>query len=111
MDCADRIAVLAAERTLEPVRALAEPGAPTAATARARLTSRRVAVTVRRLLPGGPDRPPAYSWELREVDPGGAPTPGGLDLASLPSAAARDPEDAYWTALEAAQVRVESVPA
>jgi len=111
MDCADRIAVLAAERTLEPVRALAQPGAPTAATVRARLTSRALAVTIRRCSPGGPDRAPAYAWELREVDSDGAATSGGLDLASRPSAAARDPEDAYWAALEAAQARVESVSA
>jgi len=111
MDCADRIAVVAAERTLEPVRALAEPGAPASATVRARLSSRRLEVTIRRRSLPGPDRPATYAWALREVDPDGAASPGGLELASRPSVVARDPEDAYWAALEAAQLLDESVPA
>ena len=112
MDCADRIAVLAAERTLAPVRALAQPGAPAAVTVPARLARRRLEVTIRRSSVAAPDRPPAYGWEVREVGVGGAATPGGLALLSRPSAAAAgDPEDAYWTALEAVQASVDSVPA
>ncbi|CAA9517773.1 MAG: hypothetical protein AVDCRST_MAG45-2305 [uncultured Solirubrobacterales bacterium] len=104
MDCADRIAVLASERTLEPVRALAQPGAPAAATVRARLERRRLDVTIRRSAPDG-ERLPAYGWEIREVEAGGRPTPRGLELRCPPSSAEAtdDPEDAYWVALEAAQ--------
>jgi hypothetical protein len=111
VDCADRIAVLAAERTLAPVRALAQTGAPAAATVPARLARRRLEVTIRRWSVGGPERPPAYGWEVREVGVDGAATPGGLELPSRPSATAGDPEDAYWTALEAAQASVDSAPA
>ncbi len=111
MDCADRIAVLAAERTLAPVRALAQPGAPAAVTVPARLARHRLEVTVRRSSVVTPDRPPAYGWEVREVGVDGAATPGGLELLSRPSAAAGDPEDAYWTALATVQASVDSVPA
>ena len=111
MDCADRIAVQASERTLEPVRALAQPGAPAAATVRARVERRRLDVTVRRSPVEG-ERPAAYGWEIREVESDGRAKPGGLELRCPPSSteAAREPEDAYWVALEAAQASV-AVPA
>ena len=110
MDCADRIAVLASERTLEPVRALGEPGAPAAVTVRARLERRRLDVTVRRV---EGERPAAYWWEIREVGPDGRAKPGGLELRCPPSSdeAARDPEDAYWFALEAVRAGLAAVSA
>jgi hypothetical protein len=111
MDCADRIAVLATERTLEPIRRLAQPDAPGDVTVRARMARRRLDVTIRKVWPRDPDRSPAYGWEVCEVGADGARKPAGLDLHSRPSAGdgGADPEDAYWIALEAARAAVDSI--
>ena len=113
MDCADRIAVLATERTLEPVRRLARPDAPGEATVRALVAGRRLEVTVRKVGPRDPDRSPAYGWEVREVEADGSRKPDGLELPSPPGAgdAGADPEDAYWIALDAARAAVASIRA
>lgn len=107
MDCADRIAVMATERTLEPVRGLARPDGPGAVTVRVPAAGRRLDVTIRRAPPGGPDGRPVYGWEVREVEADGAGIPAGLHLHSRPRVdSATDPEDAYWSALEAARAAV-----
>ena len=113
MDCADRIAVLATERTLEPVRRLARPDAPGEVTVRALVAGRRLEVTVRKVWPRGPDRSPAYGWEVREVEAGGAGKPDGLELHGPPGVgeAGADPEDAYWSALDAARAALASIRA
>jgi hypothetical protein len=67
-------------------------------------------VTIRRS-PIEAERPPAYGWEVREVEADGRSTPDGLELGCRPSSAeaVRDPEDAYWVALEAVQAGVAAV--
>ncbi|MBA3421915.1 MAG: hypothetical protein H0U12_08500 [Thermoleophilaceae bacterium] len=109
MDCADRIAVLTTERTLEPVRGLARPDAPGGVTVRALVATCRLDVTIHKLRPRDSDRSPAYGWEVHELEADGASKPDGLDLHSPPSAGDADPEDAYWSALEAARAAVDSI--
>ena len=109
MDCADRIAVLATERALEPIRGIARPDGPRSTTVRVLVARRRLDVTVRNAPPRDPDRSPSYGWEVCEVEADGAVTPAGLHLDSRwPSFdSGADPEDAYWLALEAARAAVE----
>lgn len=111
MDCADRIAVLATERTLEPIRRLERTDAPGGVTVRARVARCRLDVTIRKLSPRDPGRSPPYAWEVCEVEADGARRSAGLDLHSRPSAGdgGADPEDAYWIALEAARAAVDSM--
>ncbi len=113
MDCADRIAVLATEGTLERLRGLARPDAPGGVTVRALVARRRLDVTIRKVWPRDRERSPAYRWAVQEVETDGAPEPDGLDLHSRTSAddTGADPEDAYWIALEAARAAVDSVRA
>ena len=111
LDCADRIAVLATERTLESVRGLARLDEPGGVTVRVLVARRRLDVTIRKEWPREPNRSPAYGWEVGEVEADGARTPGGLDLHSGPCAvdAGAGPEDAYWSALEAVRAAVDSI--
>ncbi len=113
LDCADRIAVLATERTLESVRGLDRLDEPGEVTVRALVARRRLDVTIRKEWPREPNRSPAYGWEVCEVEADGARKPGGLDLHSGPYAldAGAGPEDAYWSALEAARAAVDSIRA
>ena len=113
MDCADRIAVLATERTLEPVRRLARRDASAGVTVRALVAGRRLDVTVRKVWPRGPDRSPAYGWEVREVEADGTGRPDGLELHGPPGAgeAGADPEDAYWVALDSVRAAIASTRA
>ena len=113
LDCADRIAVLATERTLESVRGLARLDEPGGVTVRALVARRRLEVTVRKAWPRQPDRSPAYGWEVCEVEADGTRKPGGLARHSGPCAvdAEAGPEDAYWSALVAARAAVDSVRA
>lgn len=113
MECADRIAVLATERTLEPVRALEGVEAPCAVTVRALLARRRFDVTIRKSWPRGPGHPPTYDWEALEVDTDGAPKPDEPELHSSDPQAERagDPEGAYWLALEAVRRALDGTPA
>lgn len=110
MDCADRIAVLSTERTLEPVRELARSDAPGGVTVRAHVAGRRLDVTIRKAWLRDPTRSPSYGWEVHEVEADGADTPHGVDLHSRPSTgdSGADPEEAYWSALEAARAAVDA---
>jgi hypothetical protein len=114
VECADRIATMATERTLEPVRSMARYDALCAVTMRARLGDRRFEITIRKAWPEGSERPPAYRWEVREV--GGDGRPGSDEEATrvdadLPQEHSAEPEDAYWIALEAAQRVIDSARA
>lgn len=84
MDCADRIGVQLAEANLRPVHALRDAATGATATLAASEAGRRCRVRIRKA------GPRAYAWEVE----GGAPGRGIAD----------DPEDAYWTALEALAV-------
>jgi hypothetical protein len=108
VDCADRITVQATEQALEPVRMMAGLSLLSAVTVRELAARRRFDVTVRKRWPGGSRQPPAYRWEVREVEESGAARSGGLELSSSPAAddALADPGEAYWSALEAIQVSV-----
>jgi hypothetical protein len=114
VECADRIATMATERTLEPVRSMARYDALSAVAVRARLGGRRFEITIRKAWPEGSERPPAYRWEVREV--GGDGRPGSdeevirVDADSAEKHSA-EPEGAYWIALEAAQRALESARA
>jgi len=69
---------------------------------------RRFHVTVRKRWPDGFRQPPAYGWEVREVEESGAERSGGLVLSSsaVADGAFIDAEHAYWSAVEAVQVSV-----
>ena len=110
MDCADRIAVLATERTLEPVRGLAGSDVPARVTVRALVAGRRLDVTIRKVWAPDSDRSPGYGWQVHEVEADGADRRDGLHLHGRPCADdfGADPEDAYWIALEAARAAVDS---
>ena len=97
-DCSDRIAELTVERTLEPLRAMRAAAAVSAITVRVHSMKRRFELSVRRQWPRGTDAPPAFAWELAEVEVDGTPA-GGVRLEG--SEAVADPEEAYWIALEA----------
>jgi hypothetical protein len=113
MDCADRITVQATEQTLEPIRMMARLAALSAVTVRELAARRRFDVTVRKRWPDGPRQPPAYGWDVREVEESGAARSAGLELSSSAGAAEAfgDPEDAYWSAVEAIQASVAATPA
>jgi hypothetical protein len=114
VECADRIATMATERTLEPVRSMARYDALCAVTVRARLGGRRFEITIRKAWPEGGERAPAYFWEVCEV--GGDDRPGSdeeilrVDADSAEEHPAK-PEDAYWIALEAVQRALDSARA
>jgi hypothetical protein len=104
VDCADRITVQATEQTLDPVRMMAGLSVLSAVTVRELAARRRFDVTVRKRWPDGSREPPAYAWEVREVEESGEARPGGLELtSSAGDDAFADAEDAYWSAVEAIQ--------
>lgn len=110
MECADRIATMATERTLEPVRAMERYDALCAVTVRARLAERRFEITIRKAAAPDGEAPTAYGWEVLEVSVDDAAESEGpfLERFGAPEERASDPEDAYWIALEAAQSAVDS---
>jgi hypothetical protein len=107
VDCADRITVQATEQALEPVRMMAGLPSLSAVTVRELAARRRFDVTVRKRWPDGFRQPPTYGWEVLEVEESGAARSSGLELSGSPADdALADPEDAYWSAVEAIQANV-----
>lgn len=101
MDCADRISVMTEERTIEPIRLMAEYRSLSEAAVRVAAAGRRWDVVVRRRTSSdGPDR---YAWRALELDEAGERRPGGreIDGADGSDALVEDPEAAYWCAIEA----------
>jgi hypothetical protein len=113
VDCVDRITTRVTEQTLEPIRMLVGLPVVSSVTVRTAWMRRRFELTVRKGWPEGAEQPPAYGWELREIEESGAPASGGLELSGphAPSDVCADAEEAYWTAVEALQTTVAAVPA
>jgi hypothetical protein len=103
IDCHDHVNVMTTERALEPVRLLPQLGDLTAVTVRTLAGERRFDVTVRKLWPDGADAEPAYGWRAIEVERDGTPQRGGLvaDHTGAGGPPDADPENAYWSAVEA----------
>ncbi len=99
MECADRIAGLMAEMTLEPIKLMRERTVLTSVTVRVLSEGHRFDLEVRKRWPDGVTRPAVYLWSLREVGEDGAEMADGTRLDSGETVYG-DPEDAYWAAVE-----------
>jgi hypothetical protein len=113
VECADRIATKVAERTLEPVRAMAEHEGLSAVSVRTVVDRRRFDVTIHKARPEGPGRPPVYGWTVAEVEADGSARldAEAVRLDDAGGTGASDPEDAYWIALEGLRAALDSRPA
>lgn len=103
MECSDRIAFAMSESSLKPVRLMAEIPQLAATTIRTVIHGRRFNLTVAKTWPSGITHPPEYRWSFHEVDEAGIATRGHItpDSFSVASGSSVDPEQAYWTAVDA----------
>lgn len=103
VDCFDRIAVQMTELALEPVRLLAQRTMLASVSLRTPSSGRLFLITISKRFPeseGGHGVKPTYIWEVREIDQEGAPLDSGERRCSAPGAVHREPEDAYWAAVD-----------
>lgn len=101
VDCFDRIAVQMTEIALEPVRMLRERSLLSSVTLRTPSAGRRFNITIAKRFPNGPKEAPTYRWELEEVSTEGDPVADGVHELSPGDRQYRQPEDAYWGAVDA----------
>ncbi len=102
VDCFDRIAVQMTELALEPVRLLAQRTMLSAVSLRTPSSGRLFQITISKRFPegqGGLGVKPAYIWQVQEIDQEGTPLDGGNQRRSAPGTVHKDPEDAYWAAV------------
>lgn len=99
VDCFDRIAVQMTEIALEPVRLLAKRTMLASVSLRTPSNGRLFLITVSKRFPEGQGVKPAYIWDVREIDREGTPLDGSDQRGSAPGAVHKDPEDAYWAAV------------
>lgn len=97
VDCFDRIAVQMTELALEPVRLLAERPMLGAVSIRTPSGGNRFLVTIAKRFPHGENAPPAYTWEVAEVDAAGEPQEAAVRANA--DATYDDPVTAYWAAV------------
>ncbi len=100
VDCFDRIAVQMTEIALEPVRMLKDRKMLSAVSLRTPSGGRRFTITIEKRFPDGIDEAPRYHWSLVEITSEGEPVPYGSHATSGTAPAYRDPEDAYWGAVD-----------
>jgi len=101
VDCFDRIAVQMTEIALEPVRLLRDRALLTAVTLRTPSNGKRINITIEKRFPNGPSEAPTYHWALVEVDLAGNVIADGIRAESAAHLPYRQPEDAYWGAVDA----------
>lgn len=101
VDCFDRIAVQMTEIALEPVRMLRERSLLSSVTLRTPSAGRRFNITIGKRFPNGPKEAPTYRWTLEEITAEGDPLLNGVRSASTAEQQYRQPEDAYWGAVDA----------
>ena len=100
MDCTDRIAQVLAESALESIRLLRGESPLAAVAVRVPSRGRRFNITVSKRWLEGPAQPPVYWWSVGEVEIDGTKRVGGITLSDA-GHEHRDPEDAFWVAVEA----------
>jgi hypothetical protein len=99
VDCFDRIAVQMTELALEPVKLLAERAMLGAVSLRTPSGGKRYLVTIAKRFPGGEAARPMYAWVVEEIGVDGEPVAGAARAESGPEGLSRDPEAAYWAAV------------
>lgn len=100
VDCFDRIAVQMTEIALEPVQLLKQRAVLSSVTLRTPSGGRRYAVTIAKRFPDGERQPPVFRWSIEEIGADGEPLVGGLTAACVGETSYREPEDAYWAAVD-----------
>jgi hypothetical protein len=99
MQCHDRIVTQLFDATMGKVHELHEQRAPAVVALRGVVRGRRIHLSIAKTLAAPKDAGPVYRWWVREADesPEGRVQPG----APLASGSCADPEDAYWSAIDA----------
>jgi len=100
VDCFDRIAVQMTEIALEPVQMLKQRAVLSSVSLRTPSGGRRYAVTISKRFPDGNQQAPVFTWSIAEITPEGDPMPDGITAACAPDTSYREPEDAYWAAVD-----------
>jgi hypothetical protein len=99
VECFDRIHLRLAEAVLRPLQRLQAEPTLTRVTIRPPGRGAKVAITVDKTWPEGPDQAPVYRWSAREVDATGNALPIGRSWSDdRPHATA---DAAYWAAADA----------
>ncbi len=62
---------------------------------------RRFTITIEKRFPDGKDSEPCYRWSLLEITSEGEPVENGGSVSSGATPVFREPEDAYWGAVDA----------
>lgn len=106
MDCTDRIAQVLAESALESVRLLRGESPLAAVTVRVPSRGRRFNITVSKRWHEGPTQSPVYWWSVGEAEIDGTKRAGGITLSGAGDEH-RDPEDAFWAAVEATSLEMD----
>lgn len=101
VDCFDRIAVHMTELALEPVRQLKDRRMLGAVSLRTPSNGHRFLVTIAKRYPDGDQGEPAFVWTVGEISAEGDPLVDGLGCAIPVGTTLRDPEEAYWAAVNA----------
>ena len=100
VDCFGRSAVQMTEIPLEPVQMMKQRAGLSSVSLRTPSGGRRFLVTIAKRYPDGERAAPAYVWSVDEITPQGEPMEEGVSASSEPGAVFREPEDAYWAAVD-----------
>ncbi len=101
VDCFDRIAVHMTELALEPVRQLKDRRMLGSVSLRTPSNGHRFLVTIAKRFPDGDQGDPMFVWNVQEITAIGDPLVDGLGCASAAGESFREPDDAYWAAVNA----------
>lgn len=101
VDCFDRIAVQITELALEPVRLLQQRAMLESVSLRTPSNGRRYLITIAKRYPNGDTATPGYTWLVEEIAPDGDTRPVAPRSQTSPGEFITDPEDAYWSAVDA----------
>ena len=99
VDCFDRIAVHMTELALEPVRQLKDRRMLGEVALRTPSNGHRFLVTIAKRYPDGDLGEPVFVWSVREITAAGDPIENGLGCASPAGESFREPDEAYWAAV------------
>jgi hypothetical protein len=100
VDCFDRIAVQMTEIALEPVQMLKQRAVLSSVSLRTPSGGRRFSVTIAKRFPDGERQAPVFHWSIEEISTDGSPMEDGITAASASDTLYREPEDAYWAAVD-----------